>query len=435
MITTIHRFTPPTCTLEIKGKKYSLSRWTNENVFKNFKFKLSFDDPRMPSHSQITVTGDRQSLERLKNLVDCYLQETLYSSLLPNLDRGGRAKSHSDRFSLQAKGLTSHELFLGNLNNDSQDNKITLTTVQLFDLVTALEAYATQIKALPELEKVRAKKAVSLWGTVAVVAVAGVGIAAVWLKSAPVQNIASSPQLESSTTVPQFDDVVPPETPAKSKKRTAQPKVDESFSSATRLPPPPAVDTPKPKPNIPDPADYPMSQVARQSGLNRSVEGKNKDRSQQSTESVTTIPAETNLQTETRSPAQIGLNREEETKSEKTANDLLQELDTVTSNRDRNTVAQKKPVKASQLQEIQVYFKDKWQPPADLKQSLEYRLYLNSDGSIKRIVPIGKASELYLDRTNIPVGGEKFISPLNESQSTTIRLLLNPDGGIKTFEE
>ncbi|MEO0837118.1 MAG: hypothetical protein AAFY16_14395, partial [Cyanobacteria bacterium J06642_3] len=93
------------------------------------------------------------------------------------------------------------------------------------------------------------------------------------------------------------------------------------------------------------------------------------------------------------------------------------------------------PPPASQIQEVTTYFKNHWQPPADLKQSLEYRLLLNADGSIKRIIPLGKASRLYLSRTKIPVNGESFISPPSPSQSSTIRLLLNPDGQIQAFGE
>ena len=93
------------------------------------------------------------------------------------------------------------------------------------------------------------------------------------------------------------------------------------------------------------------------------------------------------------------------------------------------------PQQSDRLQEIADYFQDKWQPPADLKQSLEYRLYLNKDGAIAKVVPLGKAARLYLSQTNIPVKGEPFISPGGKSKTKVIRLLLNPDGGIKVFEE
>ena len=88
----------------------------------------------------------------------------------------------------------------------------------------------------------------------------------------------------------------------------------------------------------------------------------------------------------------------------------------------------------NQLQQITTYFQEKWQPPAELKQSLEYRLWLNADGTIERVVPLGKASQLYLDRTNIPLKGESFIKS-TESQSSIVRLLLNPDGGVQALSE
>jgi len=89
----------------------------------------------------------------------------------------------------------------------------------------------------------------------------------------------------------------------------------------------------------------------------------------------------------------------------------------------------------SQIQEVIAYFENQWQPPANLKQSLEYRLLLNEDGSIKKVVPLGKASGLYLSQTNIPVNGESFMTPPDPTQSSTIRLLLNPDGNVQAFIE
>ncbi len=420
MLTTIHRFTPPTCTLEIKGKKSPLSRWTNKDTLKNFKFKLSFDDPRLSRDRQIVVTGDRFILEQLKTLVDRYIQANLHNSFIPNINTENSYDSNKNQPYLKSKGLTNHELFFGNLNHDSDENKVTLSTVQLFDLVTALEAYSNQINALPELEE-QAKKAIPFVGGIAAVALLGVGITTtVIMFRSPIENIASSPQAESPNTMPSFDDVIPPETTPKSRNKNPQPKINESLSSAKRLPPPPAVSTPKPKPNIPDPADYPLSQVARQSGLKPSV--KNEQTKEKQVESIISPSPKTSPEAKPNPEQKIV-----------TPKDSREEFDLADAN--NNIALKDAPAKPSQAQEIKAYFQDKWQPPADLKQSLEYRLYLNPDGSIKRVVPIGKASELYLNKTNIPVRGETFISPLKESQKSTIRLLLNPNGEIKTFYE
>ena len=251
MLTTLHRFTPPTCTLEIKGKKSPLSRWTEQDLLKEFKFKLSFDDPRLSSDKQIMVTGDRLTLEQLKIAVDKYTQKNLYNSFISKVDIESDRNYQNNQPYLKPKGLTNHELYFGNLKHDSAEEKMTLSTVQLFDLVTALEAYSSQIKALPELQQAQSKKAIPFWGGIAALALFTVGVTAILPRTAPMENIASSPESQSSSRISQFDDVIPPEEPPASRKKAVRPKINESISSTKRLPPPPAVDTPKPKPNIP----------------------------------------------------------------------------------------------------------------------------------------------------------------------------------------
>ena len=417
MLSTLHRFTPPTCTLEIKGKKSPLSRWIDKDLLKDFKFELTFDDPRLSNEKQITITGDRLDLEQLKAAVDRYTQENLYSTFIDNKNIDDRDNLDRDRPYLISQGLTNCELFFGNLSHDSNKDKIILSTVRLFDLITALEACESQIKALPELEQKQYRKTIPLWGGIAAVALAAVGVATVLLQSPPAQNIASSPQPKSSETTPQFDDVIPPETLPTSKNKNPQPKINESISSAKRLPPPPAVSTPKPKPDIPDPADYPLSQVASQSGLKQPTQ-----KAGEQIESIIPASPETTTRANLIEP-QTKPNREKIARSP--------ELNSAESQ--SNIALENSTTKPNLEREIKAYFQEKWQPPADLKQSIEYRLYLNPDGSIEKVVPIGKASELYLDRTNIPVNGETFISPPAKSQ--IVRLLLNPDGGIKTLIE
>ncbi|MFW6358687.1 MAG: DUF4335 domain-containing protein [Chroococcales cyanobacterium] len=88
-----------------------------------------------------------------------------------------------------------------------------------------------------------------------------------------------------------------------------------------------------------------------------------------------------------------------------------------------------------QVGEIKNYFQDKWQPPENLSETLEYRLVLNSNGSIQRIIPLGEAAGTYIDRTNMPLIGEPFVSAIDNSKQAQIRLVLSPDGSVKTFLE
>jgi hypothetical protein len=207
MSNTIHRFTPPTCTLEIKGNKSLLSRWTKQELLNKIKFQLSFDDPRIPASKQVEIKGNKEDLDQLKTVVDKYIQDYLHHSFTPLAESSPNQKT-TDGFNshgvyLEPDGLTSHQLFLAKLSHDAAANKIKLSTVQLFDLVTALEAYTVKVAALPELKQAQAKKVIPLWGSLAAATVAAVGLTTVALnfsepQSEP-QNTASGSKSNSST--------------------------------------------------------------------------------------------------------------------------------------------------------------------------------------------------------------------------------------------
>lgn len=88
-----------------------------------------------------------------------------------------------------------------------------------------------------------------------------------------------------------------------------------------------------------------------------------------------------------------------------------------------------------QVGEARKYFQNRWQPPNSLTQRLEYSLALNADGSIRQIIPLGQVAETYLDRTEMPLIGESFVSPVDGKRTPKIRIVLNPDGKVDTFLE
>lgn len=92
-------------------------------------------------------------------------------------------------------------------------------------------------------------------------------------------------------------------------------------------------------------------------------------------------------------------------------------------------------VDATQLGEAKDYLKKHWQPPTQLKQTLVYSLVVGIDGSIERILPIGKAARDYVDRTGLPLIGERFISPNKNGQAVRIRAVYSPDGKVQTFSD
>ena len=307
---------------------------------------------------------------------------------------------------LQPRGLVNHELFLGSLKRKNSVSKIQLSAVQLFDLVTALEAYHTQIATLTTTE-ISQPKIIPVWGSVAAatIIVLGLTTAAIKIARQPSENAVVSSSPTEPVDIPQLDEVVPPQIPKTENQPTPQPKLTEPLSSAEKLPPPPRVDVLKPQPDIPDPSQYPLPEVAKRSGFQNPSERTNSPQ----TESTITVPSEETAnqppKPETdRLQSEISM-AETETKTEPDPS-----LNNAPQQRSR-------------------------QPPEELKQSLEYRLILNANGAIARVIPIGKASKIYLDRTNIPLDGKVFISPLKQQQNATVRLLLSPDGNVNVLSE
>lgn len=409
----IYRFTPPTCTLEIKNINPLARGWLQANNILNWQFQLDFDDPCVPIAQQISITGDLQCLSQLYLAVNDYLRYLLNPGFINKITGQIQQQYNKDQLYLQPEGLTNHRLFLGNLNHNHSTNTIQLSTVQLFDLVTALDAYQTKIESQSTSNLTPSRKQIYFWSGITALVIGAIAIITSIVKDPTTSNIDSSTKSQSSSEIPQLDDITPPQLPKTNIKAIRKSEKSE-LTSQERLPPPPSVDTPKPKPNIPDPADYPLAEIATESGLKSTV--KQANNATQKNNSIITIPTETiSNYNELENSSQLEVENKEIAKLDNIPNESLTSSD--------------------QLQEVQTYFQRKWQPPSTLTQSLEYRLELNDDGSIKRVIPLGKASELYLDKTNIPLQGESFISPLTKSQALTIRLLLNPDGGVQTFTE
>ena len=167
--------------------------------------------------------------------------------------------------------------------------------------------------------------------------------------------------------------------------------------------------------------------MAKRSGLDNVAPA---DTAQEQTESTIAIPDETKPE-QTTTPERIQTAIEPTTNPE--SNILPNDSSVKPTPEAPSNLNLNSPTATTQMQVVD-YFKDKWQPPAGLKQSLEYRLLLDANGSIAKVSPLGQASALYLSQTNIPLKGEPFITPA-ESPPAMIRLLLNPDGKVKAFIE
>ena len=426
---TAKRFTPQTCTLEITRSKPFLFLTTKSKL----QFELRFDDPREPTSDRSVIQGDKQDLKQLEIEVVRHVALYLTSTFEPTdkITEPEFSELSEDRPCLKTKGLVNHELCFGHLSYDNLERTV-LSTIELFDLMTALEAFKTQAT---KSDRTPSPKLV-VWGGIAAVAIAAVGIAKILSQSPSQPNIAA-PESSAPPQRSRSDEVLPPDLPQAIAQPNLNPQPNEPLTSAKRLPPPPAVDTPKPKPDIPDPADYPLPEVARQSGLNNAAPSNSTN---EQTESTVVIPNEVQKQTNpNQAPVTTAIAPSTNTESSEldipSNSSGLSLEDNRSPQEATSDVALDSPITSTQIDQVRAYFQEQWQPPAELKQSLEYRLSLNGDGSIARVFPLGKASALYLDRTNIPLDGEPFIAATSESQPAVIRLLLSPNGRVQTFVE
>ncbi|WP_036486383.1 DUF4335 domain-containing protein [Myxosarcina sp. GI1] len=480
--THLRTYTPPTCTLKID--------YSTKKVAGKPYFYLSFDDPQIPETQQTTIKGDRQQLEQLCQVVFWRLQIYLKSSFLPS-EKVDKAISNEIELNMQSPTSVNHQLIVNFADNNS--SKIDLTTVQLFDLVSALEAYTTDLNAF-QLEPPKPKRNMLVWGSCAVAVIIVGGLATLSMRnSRRLESTPASAPEKPTATIPEYQEVVPPQKSA-TETPIANPRLEEPISSAKKLPPPVPVDVPKPQPDIPDPADYPPAKPFDLSALDPPVAppnpepnmtvipetavkpqppkdtqtekspGNTANANSSSTDSnnpnapqsIAENTAKANAMPDSpSSPLALDFNNpvdnpEKFNNNFKTNNlELAPEANKIPSNPDLNgdrlqtnnssalalnnlpSQSQFQP----QLRQVNQYFQKNWQPPEQLRETIEYRLVIDRHGAIARIFPIGKASQIYLDRTNIPLMGETFITPASTNQNFTVRLMLSPDGEVNTFIE
>ncbi|MEG4011266.1 DUF4335 domain-containing protein, partial [Microcoleus sp. S11D4] len=289
------RYTPPTCTLEITAKSSPLSRWAGKPVFKSLNFELRLDDPRLPDTEHVTLRGDRAQLETLHEAVSNYVQNLLgesrdwesnlnsQTSLTASDPDSPEVARHVVTFDrptntsepgtiapntsylpvgprLEPRGLLAHNLFLGTLTPAESGPAVHLSTLQLFDLATALDDCAAEAIALPNLNRQRGRSPSAAGLKVAALLVASAGLTTGIIKmldrpptasqtaSAPAnpQSIANSrqPQLAAGAS--------PSPIPAPTTSPTASPT-----PGLPPLPPPPINTAVTPSPSLPPIAPAP----------------------------------------------------------------------------------------------------------------------------------------------------------------------------------
>ncbi len=453
------RYTPPTCTLEISAQDSPLTRWMGRSALKHLRFKLSFDDPRVSNDRWITVRGDRTQIESLSQVVTTYVQQFLsqstallnaahlgngtpsnlsQSATTSTLSLMSRPASHDAhpaetnpaRISIQPSGILFHELFLGTLATEGSGASIRLSAVQLADLASALDEYAADVTALPNLNRPAWSKSPQ-WTSLAAAALITVGLTASVLRmlDRPSQTAATSSQGASSSD--QRLAVQPlPSSPSPSPSAllptappplislnppalsTTNPSATGTLPKITVLPAPPANSVPvEPPPGLtiqPAPSgdrSYPVSPVPN------SLRADNSKRSAQNPSAASQSAVEE--RTAIASSSTNGTGRADSSRS-----------------LDRDSTAFDK---IPQVAEVRQFFQKRWQPRPELTEKLQYIITLNADGSIRTMDALNQAAGDYIDRTGMPPWSEPFVSPLKGRNSAVIRVVLSPDGTVQTF--
>lgn len=530
----LRRYTPPTCTLEITAKASPLSRWAGKPVLKSLRFELRLDDPRLSEERHVTLKGNRDQLEALHKVVSTYIQDFLNRS--PTLDikakptnkisipdrdleqktadtllldetrnpfsitsRSGETQTTevvNNAFPvnnyprLEAGGLLAHNLFLGQLADETSGLMLELSTLQLFDLATALDEYATEVLALPTLKESKESKTSQPWlkSVAIVILTMGLTTGAIKLFDRSGMNEKTTANLGSPSSTAGANSIFPtplpsvPPPPPSAKPSAKQTPIIPTPSSTPSLPPvivsptPVVPATPKtvqpppllfPQPPTPQPESTPERVVTIAGDLG------SRNQPEPPPEPIARAPKRERIEPIApiapmppiapigRNPIPVPAPAAPPQNSELPTLPNPSNLDPLTSavpgitelppladapipspvQPQEDTQAAESNSKRTlfdtipQVTEARTYFEQNWTPPKDLKETLEYSLQLDASGAIQQIVPRGKAAGDYIDRTKMPLVGEPFVSAVADGKRARIRLVLRPSGKVQTFLE
>ncbi len=527
----LKRYTPPTCTLEITAKSSPLSRWAGQPVFKSLNFELRLDDPRLPDTQHVTLRGDRHQLETLREAVSNYVQNFLGASRdcpsniepetsptvgadLPEVARNAVTVDRPPNTSelaaaapntsylpvpprLEPRGLLAHNLFLGSLSAAESGPEVHLSTLQLFDLATALDDCAAEVMVLPNLNRNRGRAKAVPWLNIAAMLVAGAGLTTGIVKM--LDRPASSPQTASAPTNPQSapapaqPQIVAGATPSPVPAPTTSPATSPTPTAAATpgLPPlpPPPINTaaPSPGPSLPPIAIGPTPTTNKPSPIqqptllfppNGSAPAASQSAPARPQGQIITIPdpAPRPPSSAAQAPAAVPyllpplppklapavppplppslsasrlpippqqpFPRLPQQMLPPTSTELpaLEDAQVPAQSSDSNQAAASKKNRTlfdtiPQVSEARTYFEERWKPIEGMEQTLEYSVQIDENGSIQSIVPMGKAAADYIDRASMPLVGEPFVSAVSNGKNPKIRVVLRPSGRVQTFLE
>lgn len=389
----------------------------------------------------------------------------------------------------------THNLYLGSLANPASGPVIQLSLLQLFDLATALDEYSTDVLALPALNNTSSVARLPTWAPVAAVFLIALGLTPLtWqyadnvrqkeqqiaktnnpsdnqiaLQPAPVPNfpapqteltpsnnssplpLGSTPPLPPSGSLPTI-----PLTPSTNLTAKSPTTTNSAFNSKQVLNQPQIQ-----IPSLPGNSSItiPGQSIAIQPKSTQSINPQGitirrnlppRLSTSTSIASSTVSPVPPPLATvpspipqissTTTQPTRGNVNSSVSTPSVSPSTNpfvdrLGDEPQTTATTAAASTNNTGTLFDTPQVAEAREYLKKRWQPPTGFSQTLEYSLLLGVDGSVERILPLGKAARDNIDITGMPAIGQPFVSANRSGQMMRIRVLLTPDGKVQTFPE
>ncbi|EKQ68590.1 hypothetical protein OsccyDRAFT_3128 [Leptolyngbyaceae cyanobacterium JSC-12] len=453
----LRRYTPPTCTLEVIAKDSALSRWAAQPVVKNLRFQLSLDDPTLNRDQWIVIRGDRTQLAALCEAVSTYVQQFLVRShdhlnvthvepdaSVATLSATANAFQDLSEMSpnlagitLQPKGLLNHNLYWGSLANAESGAVTSLSTLQLFDLANALDEYSTDVLELPDLGQKGWAAAFPNWAQVAAVVLIAVGLSTSAIRlldgsGGHIASLAPTTSQGASSSDQKIATQIPPAVVEK-----ATPPV----VSNQKLPPPPVSPSPSPQTGTPMVVTPKVTQPSPAAGaISPDAIATYPVPIVPSKPTVITGETSTSPKTNPSAKAPVAVAPSYSRAAADAVSESLSQATTarrgaVPESAAPNTAGSTAFDTIPQVAEVRNYFQQRWKPPEELSQVLEYSLQIAADGSLQGITPLRQASGDYIDRTGMPLVGDEFVSPLKGRQGAKIRLLLEPDGQVRAFLE
>jgi len=452
-------------------------------VLRDVRFNLSLENPHHAGGQGVQVSGDRTQLDALNDAVSHYVQHLLdadlstsNTALLQLTPQSPRLLSPSpdvvatngtstavhpplaaadNGIFLEPRGLLAHDLHLGSLSTPASGDVIRLSAVQLFDLANALDDYATEILALPEQRQTAAKT--RQWAGIAAMLVLAIGATGGIAKfvtdlSAPMSGQVAQDSLSdegttfeslpnATSSVPGEPLPVPGSVPPEGLRMPPTAPPGSTQPGAFPFPVPGAQNGAAP--GVPGqaipPGANPGAAAGRPAPPPTAVPPGAIAQSPQfppgAAPGATVPPGPTVLRAEPEfSVSQApGLGATAES-APGAAGDAAIAPPPTARNRPTTDLSQA-GVEIPQTNELQSYFQERWQPPEALTETLEYRLVVGPNGSVRQIVPLGDAAGVYIDRTGMPLLGDTVVSPLAPYQTAMIRVVLAPDGRVQTFLE